>query len=60
MLLDMSKVSSFPDRLLAGEPTRLEGVSTNTLRHYERKGVLPKPNRLGNGYRKYHRLTVYT
>jgi DNA-binding transcriptional MerR regulator len=49
----MSKVSPFPEGLLAGELARLTGVSTDTLRHYERKGVLPKPNRLGNGYRKY-------
>lgn len=49
----MSKVSQFPDGLLAGELARLAGVSTDTLRHYERKGVLPKPQRLSNGYRKY-------
>lgn len=49
----MSKVSPFPDGFLAGELAKLTGVSTDTLRHYERKGVLPKPNRLGNGYRKY-------
>lgn len=49
----MSNVSRFPDALLAGELARLAGVSTDTLRHYERKGVLPKPVRLGNGYRKY-------
>jgi DNA-binding transcriptional MerR regulator len=49
----MSKVSPFPDGLLAGALARLAGVSTDTLRHYERKGVLPKPHRLGNGYRKY-------
>jgi DNA-binding transcriptional MerR regulator len=49
----MSKISPFPDGLLAGELARLTGVSTDTLRYYERKGVLPKPNRLGNGYRKY-------
>lgn len=29
------------------------GVSTDTLRHYERKGVLPKPCRSQNGYREY-------
>jgi|ERR1051325_1903567 DNA-binding transcriptional MerR regulator len=28
------------------------GVSTDTLRHYERKGLL-KPERLNNGYRAY-------
>jgi MerR family copper efflux transcriptional regulator len=49
----MSKVSPFPDGLLAGELARRAGVSTDTLRHYERKGVLPKPLRLSNGYRKY-------
>jgi DNA-binding transcriptional MerR regulator len=49
----MGKVSQFPDGLLPGELAQLTGVSTDTLRHYERKGVLPKPHRLGNGYRKY-------
>lgn len=49
----MSKVSTFPDGLLAGELARLAGVSTDTLRHYERKGVLPRPHRMSNGYRKY-------
>jgi len=49
----MSKVSPFTDALLAGELAHLSGVSTDTLRHYENKGVLPKPLRLSNGYRKY-------
>jgi DNA-binding transcriptional MerR regulator len=51
--VDMSKVSPFPDGLLAGELARLSGVSSDTLRHYERKGVLPAPRRLSNSYRKY-------
>ncbi|MDQ3744132.1 MAG: MerR family transcriptional regulator, partial [Acidobacteriota bacterium] len=51
--VSVSKDSPFPDGLLSGELARLAGVSTDTLRHYERKGVLPKPRRLGNGYRKY-------
>jgi DNA-binding transcriptional MerR regulator len=38
---------------LSGELARLAGVSTDTLRHYERKGVLPLARRLNNGYRKY-------
>jgi DNA-binding transcriptional MerR regulator len=29
------------------------GVSPDTLRHYERKGVLPSPPRSANGYRRY-------
>lgn len=32
---------------------RLTGVSTDTLRHYERKRVLPRPTRSPNGYRRY-------
>ena len=37
----------------SGELARLAGVSTDTLRHYERKGVLPAPRRARNGYRVY-------
>jgi DNA-binding transcriptional MerR regulator len=37
----------------AGELARAAGVSTDTLRHYERKGVLAKPRRSSNGYREY-------
>jgi DNA-binding transcriptional MerR regulator len=39
--------------LLAGELAFATGVSTDTLRHYERKGVLPRPARSANGYRRY-------
>ncbi|MGH9854350.1 MAG: MerR family transcriptional regulator [Blastocatellia bacterium] len=46
------------NRLLrAGEVARLAGVSTDTLRHYERKGLL-KPRRASNGYREYPRHAV--
>ncbi|MEO6655470.1 MAG: heavy metal-responsive transcriptional regulator [Pyrinomonadaceae bacterium] len=38
---------------LAGELAKKSGVSTDTLRHYERKGVLPRPHRSNNGYRLY-------
>jgi DNA-binding transcriptional MerR regulator len=37
----------------AGELARAAGVSTDTLRHYERKGVLRAPRRSANGYREY-------
>lgn len=37
----------------AGELAKAAGVSTDTLRHYERKGVLPRPRRAANGYRQY-------
>jgi MerR family transcriptional regulator, copper efflux regulator len=41
------------DGFRSGELARLAGVSTDTLRHYERKGVLPRARRLDNGYRQY-------
>jgi DNA-binding transcriptional MerR regulator len=49
----MVSVPASSDGFLSGELARLAGVSTDTLRHYERKGVLPRPRRLSNGYRKY-------
>jgi DNA-binding transcriptional MerR regulator len=39
--------------LSAGELARRAGVSTDTLRHYERKGVITPPPRGANGYRRY-------
>lgn len=39
--------------LLSGELARLAGVSSDTLRHYERVGVLPRPPRTESGYRRY-------
>jgi DNA-binding transcriptional MerR regulator len=39
--------------LSSGELAHLAGVSRDTLRHYERKGVLPRPLRGHNGYRQY-------
>jgi DNA-binding transcriptional MerR regulator len=37
----------------SGKLARLAGVSTDTLRHYERLGLLPRPRRATNGYRDY-------
>lgn len=37
---------------------RATGVSTDTLRHYERKGLLPKVTRTSAGYRQYSAQTV--
>jgi len=37
----------------AGRLATLAGVSTDTLRHYEKSGVLPLPARAANGYRIY-------
>ena len=41
--------------LRAGQFAQLAGVSTDTLRHYERLGLLPRPRRSANGYREYPR-----
>ena len=39
--------------LRSGELARMAGVSPDTLRHYERKGLLTPPRRSANGYREY-------
>jgi MerR family transcriptional regulator, mercuric resistance operon regulatory protein len=47
------KATSKQGYLRSGELARLAGVSTDTLRHYERKGLLARPRRSPNGYREY-------
>ncbi|MEW6126781.1 MAG: heavy metal-responsive transcriptional regulator [Acidobacteriota bacterium] len=37
----------------SGELAKQAGVSRDTLRHYEKKGVLARPRRARNGYREY-------
>ena len=44
--------------LRSGELARQAGVSSDTLRHYERVGVLPRPHRGANGYRQYDEAAV--
>lgn len=39
--------------LTSAEAARHTGVSTDTLRFYERRGLLPAPARSANGYRRY-------
>jgi MerR family copper efflux transcriptional regulator len=36
-----------------GELARRAGVSTETIRYYEKQGLLPPPERLASGYRVY-------
>lgn len=36
-----------------GELAAVVGVTTRTVRHYHQLGLLPEPERLGNGYRDY-------
>jgi DNA-binding transcriptional MerR regulator len=47
------KAVSGKNALSSGELADLAGVSRDTLRHYERKGVLPRPQRGHNTYRQY-------
>ena len=47
------KAESGNSALSSGELADLAGVSRDTLRHYERKGVLPRPLRGHNAYRQY-------
>jgi Hg(II)-responsive transcriptional regulator len=41
------------DRLRTGELARLARVNVETLRFYERRGLLPRPPRRASGYREY-------
>ncbi len=49
----MTYLENEKDFLLIGELADLIGVSRDTLRHYERKGVLPYPVRSPKGYRRF-------
>jgi DNA-binding transcriptional MerR regulator len=42
-----------PSRLRSAALARLAGVSVDTLRHYENKGLLAAPPRTASGYREY-------
>ena len=54
----MDDVFTIRNHWLAGELAKAAGVSTDTLRHYERKGVLARPRRAPNGYRLYPENTL--
>lgn len=41
-----------------GNLARKAGVSVDTVRYYERRGLLPKPQRLPSGYRVYSEVSV--
>src|SRR5690242_20496458 len=49
----MHSDDQMPNGFTSGQLARLAGVSADTLRHYERMGVLQTPDRLENGYRRY-------
>lgn len=41
----------------SGQLARLTGVSTDTLQHYERLGLLPLPSRTAGNYREYSSIS---
>jgi DNA-binding transcriptional MerR regulator len=47
-----------PATLAPRDVARQCGVSVDTLRHYERKGLLPRPARTSSGYRRYPPETI--
>jgi len=49
----MAVIESPKRSLRSGDLARATGVSTDTLRHYERLGILKKPPRTEGGYRSY-------
>ncbi len=44
--------------LLIGQVAALAGVRPDSVRFYERSGLLPKPSRSGGGYRIYDQAAV--
>src|SRR5437763_12781612 len=54
----MPMLEQVSSSLRSGELAREAGVSTDTLRHYERLGLLPKPRRTASGYRQYPPKTL--
>jgi MerR family copper efflux transcriptional regulator len=51
--LHTSQMSEKPRALRPGKLAALAGISTDTLRHYERLGILPDVPRTASGYRLY-------
>ncbi len=45
--------------LTIGKVARLAGVGVETIRFYERKGLIPEPPRKESGYRQYPEEAVY-
>jgi len=51
--LHTGTVSTAKTNLRSGELARVTAVSVDTIRHYERLGILPKAQRTPSGYRLY-------
>jgi len=46
------------NRLTIGEVAREAGVNIETVRYYERRGLIPRPPRSESGYRLYSENTI--
>ncbi|GAB3529342.1 heavy metal-responsive transcriptional regulator [Arthrobacter monumenti] len=44
--------------MLIGEVSAVTGVDSQTIRFYEREGLLPPPHRAPNGYRTYNTTAI--
>jgi DNA-binding transcriptional MerR regulator len=53
MKVVMGTTAEIGHTMRSAELARLAGVSTDALRHYERVGVLPRPQRTAGNYRVY-------
>ncbi len=53
-----SITGSLDTGLTIGELARLTGISAKTIRYYESVGLLPRPAREANGYRRYGMVDV--
>jgi MerR family transcriptional regulator, Zn(II)-responsive regulator of zntA len=51
---DKPPVKAGPQPLLIGRLAQAAGVKPDSIRFYERSGLLPKPERLATGYRVYN------
>ena len=45
-------------QLKSGDLAKQTGINVETLRYYEREGLLPKPERTESGYRQYSQMDV--
>jgi len=49
----MLNMKPAPDHYLIGQFSKAAGVKPDTIRFYEKRGLLPKPRRGGSNYRLY-------
>ena len=51
-------MNSLPSSLTIGVVAKRVGVAIDTIRYYEREGLLPEPKRRASGYRAYGEGTI--